>query len=214
MEETGAVLVANGALEWTEELTRIASLGRPLLAADGGADHLARIGLRPDAVIGDLDSISNGARRWIGEERLVVRPEKDRTDLEKALIHAFDDLGVERLTVLAAVGGRPDHELGNLGLLARKALGTRLVYRQADSLALAVSGELELPAVPGETWSFWTYDPAVRVTLEGVCWPVERARLDATERPSVSNLATAERVRLVAEGGAVVVMRWLSAPPG
>ncbi len=210
METTGAVLVANGALEWTEELTRIAAFGRPLLAADGGGDHLARIGLRPDAVIGDLDSISGSARRWVGEERLVVRPDQDRTDLEKALAYAFDELEVEQLTVLAALGGRSDHESGNLGLLAREALGTSLVYRQADSLVLAASGNLELPAVPGETWSFWTYDPAVRVTIEGVHWPMERARLDVAGRPSVSNLATAKRVRLEAEGGAVVVMRWLA----
>jgi thiamine pyrophosphokinase len=204
--------VANGALRWTEGLARLAEAARPLLAADGGGDHLARIGLRPDLLIGDLDSVSEATRAWIGEERVVLRPDQDRTDLEKALIHAFDELRLPRLTVLGALGGRPDHEVGNLGLLARRALGDRLVYRDEGSLILATARRMELEAVPGETWSFWTYDPAVRVTLEGVRWPLHEAPLDAGGHPSISNRAAASRVQVTPHGGPVLIMRWLTPP--
>lgn len=204
--------MANGALRWSEELVRLAEAARPLLAADGGGDHLARIGLRPDLLIGDLDSVSEGTRAWIGEERVVFRPDQDRTDLEKALIHAFDEQHLPRLTVLGALGGRPDHEVGNLGLLARRALGDRLLYRGEESLILATARPMELEAVPGETWSFWTYDPGVLVTLEGVRWPLHQAPLDAAGRPSVSNQATASRIRITPHGGPVLIMRWLTLP--
>ncbi len=212
MGDGEAVLVANGALRWTEELVRRAEAARPLLAADGGGDHLARVGLRPDLLIGDLDSVSPGTRAWIGEERVLLRPDQDRTDLEKALIHAFDEMRLPRLTVLGALGGRPDHEAGNLGLLARYALGDRLVYRDERTLVLATATAMDLDAVPGETWSFWTYDPAVRVTLEGVRWPVRAAPLDAGGRPSISNQAAAPRIRVTPLGGPLLVMRWLTLP--
>jgi len=201
------LLVANAPLSWTPRLAALAAAAVPLLAADGGADHLARLGLRPAAVIGDLDSISRETRAWLGEGPLVERPDQDRTDLDKALEYAFDDLGVERLTVLAAVGGRLDHDLGNLGLLAGLAMGEKLVFEDESHRVLAVAGEAALVAQPGETWSFWTYDPSVRVTIDGVRWPIEDATIDAGGQPSISNQATAEEVRVQALGGAVIVMR-------
>jgi thiamine pyrophosphokinase len=210
MAEGSPLLVANAPLSWTPRLAALAAAAVPLLAADGGANHLARLGLRPAAVIGDLDSISPETRAWLGEALLVERPDQDRTDLDKALEYAFDDLGVDRLTVLAAVGGRLDHDLGNLGLLARLAMGEKLIFEDAGHRILAVAGEAELVAQPGETWSFWTYDPSVRVTVEGVRWPIEDATVDAGGGPSISNEAVGDLVRVHATRGAVVVMRHFS----
>ena len=209
MPSPRSLLVANGPVIWTRELSALASAAEPLLAADGGANHHGRIGLRPEAVIGDLDSIRPGTRAFIGEGRMVHRPDQDRTDLDKALEYAFDELHVDRLTVLGATGGRLDHAAGNLGLLARRALGDRLRFLDDDHEVVALEGEARLPAEPGETWSFFTFDPAVRVTLEGVKWPIEDTAIDLAGRPSISNEAASTGITVHATGGAVVVMRWL-----
>jgi thiamine pyrophosphokinase len=207
MTERSPVLVANAPLRWTPTLVKMAAEAHPLLAADGGANHLARIGLKPSAVIGDLDSIRDQTRAWLGEQTMVHRPEQDRTDLDKALSYAFFEIGLTSLTVLAALGGRTDHDLGNLGLLARLGLGERLAFEEDDRRVLAVSEEAELSSRPGETWSFWTFDPSVLVTVKGVRWPVENTPLDPANRPSISNEATSDRVQILTAGGAVVVMR-------
>ena len=165
---SAAVLVANAPIEWSPRLAAVAAAGRPLLAADGGANHLARLGLRPAAVIGDLDSISAETRAWLGEECMVHRPDQDRTDLDKALEYAFGNFEIERLTVLAALGGRTDHDVGNLGLLARLAMGERLTFEMEEQVVMAVAGEATLNAEPGETWSFWTFDPSIEVSIDGV----------------------------------------------
>jgi thiamine pyrophosphokinase len=207
MTEGCALLVANAPLIWTSRLAKMAAVADPLLAADGGANHLARIGLKPSAVIGDLDSISDQTRAWIGEERMLHRPDQYRTDLDKSLAYAFSELGINDLTVLAALGGRTDHDVGNLGLLARLGLGERLVFENGDLRILAVTGEISLSARHGETWSFWTFDPSVLVTVEGVRWPIHEASLDAGRVPSISNQATSDQVRIQTTGGAVVVAR-------
>jgi thiamine pyrophosphokinase len=213
MSDGRSVLVAGAPLEWTPRLTELARAGNPLLAADGGANHLARIGVRPRAAIGDFDSIEPETRAWVGEEALIHTPDQDRTDLDKALSHAFAELGLDRLTVIAALGGRADHDVGNLGLLARLAMNDRLRFEGPGYRVVAVRGGLSLPARPGETWSFWTYDPAVSVSLEGVRWPVRDAPLDAAGRPSISNVAVEERIRVEAENGPVVAMRYLGDKP-
>ena len=210
MTDGSPLLVAGAPLSWTPRLAAMAAAATPLLAADGGANHLARLGLRPAAVIGDLDSINRETRAWLGEESLIERPNQDRTDLDKALEYAFEDLGVEYVTVIAALGGRVDHELGNLGLLARLAMGERLVFEETDHRVLAIAGEATLAAHPGETWSFWTFDPTIRVTVDGGRWPIENAAIDAGGRPSISNQAIDDSVHVHATGGAVVVMRqWI-----
>ena len=185
----------------------MAAAAQPLLAADGGANHLARLGMRPTAVIGDLDSVSVEARAWLGEGRMVHRPDQDRTDLDKALEYALEEIAVTELVVLAALGGRTDHDLGNLGLLARRAMGERLVFVSQKMSVLAVAGEASLAAQAGETWSFWTFDPSVRVTVDGVRWPIENAEISAGTTPSISNEASGEKIYVNARGGSVIVSR-------
>jgi thiamine pyrophosphokinase len=211
MESVTPVLVLNGDLRWTEGLARYALEAPLVLAADGGANALARLGLRPDAVIGDLDSIDPETRAWIGEGNIIHRPDQDRTDFEKALDLAFDRPDVDRLIVLGALGGRVDHTIGNLGVLAREARGTRLKLISETETVLATDSALDLEAQPGETWSFWTFDPGARVTLEGVRWPVENTPLTVGDRPSISNEATGARVSVIPKGGSVIVFRELIA---
>jgi len=207
MTDRRALMVANAPLHWHPRIASLAASAEPLLAADGGANHLARLGLRPTAVVGDLDSIHAETRAWLGEEIMVHRPSQDRTDLDKAIEYAFDEIGITNLTVLAALGGRTDHDFANLGLLSRLAMGERLVFEGDDQRVLAVAGEAELPACPGETWSFWTFDPTVHVTIDGVRWPLDDAPIDAAGHPSISNKAVDDRIRIRATGGSVVVMR-------
>ena len=201
------LLVLNGPLRWTVDLAAIAASAPFLVAADGGADALARIGIRPDVVVGDLDSISPEVRQWVGENRLRHHPDQDRTDFEKALEFAFSQSDIRSLIVLGALGGRLDHTIGNLGVLAREARGNRLVLVGETERVLATRDSIELVSRPGETWSFWTFDPSVRVTIDGVRWPVVDAALTIGGHPSISNEATGERVRIRPEGGGVVVSR-------
>ena len=56
--DPAAVLVANGRFRWNAELADRAASAPVLLAADGGANALAELGLRPNAVVGDLDGIA------------------------------------------------------------------------------------------------------------------------------------------------------------
>ncbi len=210
MDEQSAVLVANAPLEWNETLQELCAEASNLFAADGGANHLARLGLRPSAVIGDFDSLGSSVRNWLGESILIHRPDQDRTDLDKALGYLLDDIGFSKITVLGALGGRIDHEIGNLSLLGGRSLGLNLIFKDTESTVIAASGKLNLPALSGETWSFWTLDPAVRVTITGVRWPVEHVSLNL--KPSISNVAETESITVSAKGGPVFIRRQTKNP--
>jgi thiamine pyrophosphokinase len=110
-----------------------------VICADGGADPVLDAGLVPAVVLGDMDSLSYGARSRLqaAHIRMLEFPtNKDKTDLELALDHALT-YAPERITVLGALGGdRLDHTLGNLKLGRRP---TRSHSRQCDAVGASVS---------------------------------------------------------------------------
>jgi thiamine pyrophosphokinase len=121
-----AVIFANGNLERPE---LAAGLLRPddfIIAADGGLHHLRALRLLPYLLIGDLDSVGPDDKDWTadhGVEILHFPRDKDFTDLELAIREALKR-GYAEIMIVAALGGRMDQTLGNIGLL--------LVSNQAD----------------------------------------------------------------------------------
>ena len=116
---TEALIFANGSLGGLAMLPDPARFGL-VIAADGGLRHALNAGLTPNVVVGDLDSAPSellqlAERR--GAEVIRHPVDKDKTDLELAL-----DLAVERgyrgIVVVGALGGRIDHEMANVLLLA------------------------------------------------------------------------------------------------
>jgi thiamine pyrophosphokinase len=89
-----------------------------LMAADGGAKHLAGLGLRPRIIIGDMDS--NTTDIWNGDNSIVqipYSPNEDKSEVELAVEYALKQ-GYQEILLIAAVGGCLVHTLGNVALVA------------------------------------------------------------------------------------------------
>src|SRR5688572_1592542 len=94
------------------------------IAADGGARYLQALGVLPDLVVGDMDSLAPQALDALAALGVPLErhpAEKNETDLELALLRAVER-GAGPITVLAALGGRPDQHHANLLLLAHARL--------------------------------------------------------------------------------------------
>ena len=199
------VVVANAPLDWSEPLVRLVRSAALVVAADGGANHLARIGVKPSAVVGDLDSLRPEVREWLGEGLLVPRPDQSSTDLDKTLAYVVDERGARTVTVLGATGGRLDHALENLALLARWAGRAEIELRDESTRIVAVTAAASFAVARGSTVSLLPAGRCERVWTEGLRWPLAGAPLDLLDRTGVCNRATAESVSVRVEGGAVLV---------
>jgi thiamine pyrophosphokinase len=208
-----ALVVANAPWRWREEFVTLVRRSALVLAADGGANHLARIGVRPATVVGDLDSIRPGVRRWVGEDRIVARPDQESTDLHKTLAYAFDERGAERVTVLAATGGRLDHAIENLALLGRWAGRGAVELLDEEHRIVAVSDAFTTAAAAGATVSLMPLGRCERVWTQGLRWELDGGPLDLAGRTSVSNVADGGQIEVRVEGG-IVLMFLPGFPPG
>lgn len=164
-----------------------------LVAADGGATWLVENGLRPHLLVGDLDSV---ALELVAELEatgtLVERhpTDKEASDAELAVERAFA-AGADEVLLLGALGGRLDHELANLLLLADPAWsGRRLRIVRDGTVARAVHGgsQLSLEAEPG---ALVTLVPvggdAIGVRTHGLRYPLAGETLTMGRSRGLSN---------------------------
>lgn len=203
------LVFANGDIEETAWLAPLVAAARTVIAADGGARHLWRLGHAPDLVIGDMDSLSPEVSAWLEEAEVprIVHPHlKDETDLELALLHAAE-LG-DDITILGGFGGRFDQTLANIMLLAHPALDGRLVeLRTRYERAWLVRDTSEIHGETGDTVSLIPLGGDVLVkTTEGLQWPLHNELLVFGPARGVSNVLTTPAARIEVADGTLLVL--------
>src|SRR5215210_1527715 len=117
-----------------------------LIAADGGALPLLRAGIVPHVAIGDMDSIDAAGLAKLEEHGITPQRfprEKDETDLELALLYAAA-IGATAIDILGALGGRWDHTLANIAMLALPELRGRRVRVLDDRQTLFLVSDLAI----------------------------------------------------------------------
>ncbi|MFH0916426.1 MAG: thiamine diphosphokinase [bacterium] len=207
-----AVVVAGSSL--TAELDAAAVDSADLLVAvDGGAEALARVGLTPAMLVGDLDSITVRTREALearGVEVVVLPTAKDETDTEAAL-RLVTARGADDITVYGALGGpRLDHLVGNLLLLSSPWLaGARVRMVDDWHEAFLVKGDSTFAGERGDTVSLLPLTPAVEdVRTGGLLYPLDGEVLFQAATRGVSNTMTGTGARVTHGDGILLLIHY------
>ena len=201
------VVVAGGDPPTPEEIARLPA--KPVVvAADHGLDHAVAASLTVAVAIGDMDSVSPEA--LITAEQSGTRierhpPDKDQTDLELALELAARL--ADRVIVIGAGGGRLDHLIGNLTVLASPQWsGVDIEAWLGNAQAVVVHGHRALDAKAGDTVSLFALGSPARVTTNGLVWPLNDEVLDPLTSRGVSNRATTNSPQVAVSEGVVLAV--------
>ncbi len=164
-----------------------------VVGADLGAGHALRLGLRPNLVVGDMDSLPEADLRQLAEAGAVVerhRSDKDETDAELA-IRAALERGCDELVILCGLGGRLDHALANLFLLALPELEGRAILASGDTEVQLVTSEGVLRGRRGDLLTLLPFgSDALGVETEGLKYPLRGESLPLGYARGVSNVFT------------------------
>jgi thiamine pyrophosphokinase len=200
------LILANGDPPPGEFLRRLVVRHDRLIATDGAAHTAATLGVTPDIVCGDFDSVRmDDARAAFPHAEFITTPDQDMADLEKAILVARDR-GATAITITGAAGGRIDHTLANFALLLRYGPEFPISILDAGSEVRALAGIDESPGEwtittrHGDTISLISFDGHARATILGVRWPLHDHRLPVGTF-AVSNQATSDYVRIQVQGG-------------
>lgn len=178
-----------------------------VIAADGGAVWAESLGVPVDRLVGDLDSTPpDVVDRIANVERHPCA--KDATDLELALAAALR-LEPSRILVVGSAGGRLDHLLGSLLLLAADSYRHVQIDAQLGAAAVhVIRGTRTLRGEPGELISlFAMHGPAEGVATSGLVYPLRGETLEPGSSRGTSNVFDAEEARIDVARGVLVAVR-------
>jgi thiamine pyrophosphokinase len=184
-----------------------------VVAADGGAERAAHLGLRPDLVVGDMDSLGVAARARLeaaGVPFQVWPAEKDASDLELALQAALAR-DPAHLVLLGVFGGeRLDHALAGVVLLSLPELiGRDVVCLDAGRRVRLLRGPSEV-VLQGPTGDLVTLLPfgvdALGVRTSDLAYPLHGERLRLGSSRGLSNVRITARARVSLRAGLLLVI--------
>jgi thiamine pyrophosphokinase len=186
-------------------------LGAMVIAADDGLEHAAALGLDVALAVGDFDSASPEAvsAAEAAGARIDRHPAaKDETDLELALEAALT-LSPDRIVVLAGDGGRLDHLLAALLLLASPRWADVEIDGEIGRARVhVIRSERVLTGRPGELVSLLApHGPAEDVRTEGLEYPLRGETLEPGSTRGVSNAFTASKARVSLGRGVLLAVR-------
>ncbi|MBT3313360.1 MAG: thiamine diphosphokinase [Anaerolineae bacterium] len=181
-----------------------------IIAADGGTRHALALGLLPSVVIGDLDSLDPVNRRVLEENRVKIieyPQDKDETDIELALAYAIE-AGYKKICLVAALGGRLDHTLGNLSLLSDVSLSgldvriddgvEEVFFTRHQAKILGRIGDI-VSLIP---WG----NPVIGIHTEGLRWQLSDETLYPHKTRGISNEMIAEAAEIQIESALLLVI--------
>jgi len=182
-----------------------------VIAADGGSRHCEALGIKPNVLIGDLDSTSPDLiKEWQETGVTVIRhpARKDQTDLELALFYAQEN-GAEQIEVYGAVGGRLDMSYGNLLLLAHPdhTAEIKLLCDGEEVQVLRQGTKITINGSRGDLVSLLSLQPGQsRITTVGLEYPLENENLAFGVTRGISNHLAADQATIQLSAGLLAVI--------
>ena len=178
--------------------------GDIVIAVDGGYRVLTELGISPDFVVGDFDSLGVVP---VGENVTVLPSEKDVTDMFTAV-----NLGIEKgcdlFHIYGGTGGRLDHTLANFQLLRFFAeKGVQLFfYGEGFALTAVRNGSTSLSGKKGSYVSVFSLsDVSEGVCLSGLKYELENYTLTSSFPLGVSNEFTDRTAEISVRNGVLAV---------
>lgn len=196
------VIFANGELVPTLQLQELLKQADLVIAADGGAHHCERLGITPDVLIGDFDSIDPAVLRKFKESGVEIHaypPRKDATDLELALDLAKDK-AADTIWLLGGLGRRWDMSLTNILLGTSPKYKAMPINLLGEDCAIQILHPGKTNSVSGSTGCKISLLPVLGdargVTLSGFEYPLDNHTIGVGSTLGVSNVMQGDRASI------------------
>ena len=198
-----AVIISGGTISDYEYIKAQINNGDTIICADSGYNHAVKMGLAPDIVVGDFDSIG----KMPNDIPCLSYPShKDLTDTEIAIEHARSK-GLKSFLLIAATGSRIDHSLTNI-LLLKYFLerGETAVIVNENNKVMITDSQLRLSGLPGSIVSLVPLTDCYGVTTNNLAYPLSDAAMFVGKGLGVSNIMLDDNATVFVKDGVLLVI--------
>lgn len=173
------VILADGEFPTNQiPLAKLREAGQ-IICCDGAAQKLIEAGMKPTAIVGDMDSLASNFQDKYSN--IIFKNEcQESNDLTKAFNYA-QTLNPQSITILGATGMREDHSLGNISLLAQYAAQTDIPLEMLTNhgiFKVIFKGGV-FACEPGEQISLFSLDCTIKIKSKGLKYPLDKVIFDS-----------------------------------
>lgn len=175
------------------------------IAADGGLSEIQKAGITPNLIVGDFDSLKMDLPQNIPVLKLPVK--KDVTDMDAAVSEGVRH-GCSRFVIYGGMGGRLDHTLANISLLARlsqKGFSAEMTDGAFTVTALTNASLSFDEKKEGIVSVFSFTDVSEGVSIRGLKYELENEALRSDFALGVSNSFIGKASEISVKNGTLIV---------
>jgi thiamine pyrophosphokinase len=201
------VVLADGDFPGNEIPLRFLSEAEHIVCCDGATENLVNFGLRPDYIVGDLDSIPESLK--IRFSSIINRiSEQETNDLTKSVKFAVEK-GWKNITIIGATGKREDHTLGNLSLICDYAEFADIqLFTDYGVFTPQLKSET-YESFPGQQVSIFSFSPETIITTENLAYHINGRPLTSWWQGTL-NESTGNEFSIKINAGKLLVFRKFS----
>jgi thiamine pyrophosphokinase len=201
-----ALIIANGDPPQKKRVVLLAKQAGAVICADGGANTALKMGIVPNAIVGDLDSIH--AEALVKFRRVTIHEDgnDETTDLEKAIAWAIQSK-FDRITVVGASGRRLDHTVGNLAVMPKFYPDAIITLVDDSGEVCYVGREHSFEAEKGDVVSLIPLSRCEGVFTRGLKYALEGEVLELGVREGTSNIVVTSPVSVKVKKGHLLLFK-------
>ena len=180
-----------------------------VVAADGGLNALMQCKVKPDLVIGDLDSADAS---YVTQVPSIQISDQYSTDLEKAFTHLIEQ-ELSDVYVTGAEGGRSDHFMCNFFLLWKYVAKFHIQVVANDWIGAFLAQKNIIALQKNSLVSLIPFTNCTQVTLRGFTYNLDQQDMMFGD-VGISNVSTSDEVWIEMSAGKMlgivydVNMKW------
>jgi thiamine pyrophosphokinase len=175
LTESYTAIVADGLFPQHEVPLSYLKNASRIVCCDGSVSGLILAGMEPDAIVGDLDSLSDElADRFA--DRIFPDENQDTNDLTKAVKWCIE-MEYRDIVIVGGTGKREDHTIGNISLLAEYIIETNVIMVTDTGILLPFLKSCNVSSFPGQQVSVFSIDPETEITSSGLRYPLNRTKI-------------------------------------
>jgi thiamine pyrophosphokinase len=201
-----ALIICNGEMPSSRTLRSLVDGADFVICADGGANKARRLGVVPDLIIGDLDSITAETKRFFRRVKFIRDENQNNSDLEKALDFVLSKR-VTEILVIGATGGRTDHTLSNLSIVGKYHRKANITMKDRTCEIAVIDRRISFDAAIGEIVSLLPLGRCQGIRTKGLKYPLRNESLELGVREGTSNEVAASPVEIGLKKGKLLLFR-------
>lgn len=201
-----AVIITGGSIQNYPAIKQYIQPNDYIICADSGYDHAVKMGIAPNLLVGDMDSIHAD----LPTENIRIFPaKKDDTDTEIAISAALEQ-GCDDILILGGIGSRMDHTLANILFLKQlhdQKISAKIVNENNEIRLMGSQENITLQGHPGDLLSLIPITDCIGVTNKGFEYPLIQEDLPLGTTRGVSNVFLSDTGSISLQNGLLLVMR-------